>query len=338
MRSLTKGEVVVKFNRREILVGAAASGAVLATPSLVLGASYPQGPATVVCGYSAGGTTDRFSRLMAEFMSEKFGVPFVVENRTGAAGGLAVASVANSKPDGQTLLFAAGGQIAILPHTYENLNANPITDLSHVSMLAEGDFVLTCNPDVPAQNINEFIALAKEKPNEMFFGTSGAGGSLHLFIEYFLLEAGIDLKGVHYAGGSALMPDILNNQVQLALSSYPVAGPYVQDEKLRALMIIGSQRNENLPDVPVASEVGLDALSICNDWFALHGPSGMSDSLLDLLADTVAEAAETPKFQDALAASGLRTVADRPAEFRARIERDYELFGDVARKANVKIS
>lgn len=291
----------------------------------------------MVCGYSAGGTTDRFSRLMAEFMSEKFGQPCVVENRTGAAGGLAVASVANSKPDGQTLLFAAGGQIAILPHTYANLAADPIKDLAHISMLAEGDFVLTCNPEVPANDIHEFIALAKEKPESLFYGTSGAGGSLHLFIEYFLQAAGIEMKGVHYAGGSALMPDILNNQVQMALSSYPVAGPYVKDGKLRALMIIGSQRNSNLPDIPVAADIGMDELSICNDWFAMHAPAGTSNSLLNLLADTVAEAAETPKVQDALAASSLRKVADRPEEFRARIERDYKLFGEVARKANVKI-
>lgn len=324
------------FSRRQFLATTAAAGATLAAPSLAFGQNYPSGPINLVCGFSAGGTTDALARVLANFMSEKFGQPVVVENRTGAAGAIGLSAVVNAKPDGRTLLFSAVGQIAVIPHTQANLAVDPVKGLEHISMLAEGDFVLTVNSQVPANTVEEFIALAKEKPGQLFYGTSGAGGNLHLFIEAFNLAAGIQLKGVHYSGGSTLMPDVLNNQVQLALNSYPVAAPYVENGQLKALMILGKQRNEKLPNVPVAADVGLDDLTNCNDWFALHAPAGTPSDIIELLADTVAEAADSPAMQDRLEAASLRKVANRPAEFAERIQSDYALFGDVAERAGVK--
>ncbi|MCY0093422.1 Bug family tripartite tricarboxylate transporter substrate binding protein [Hoeflea ulvae] len=323
------------LNRRRFIQSTAAGVAVLSTPSILYAQGYPSGPVTIVCGFSPGGTTDALARMVANYMSQKFGQPFVVENITGAAGTIGMTSVANAEPDGQTLLFTAVGQIAVSPHTFPGLTVDPVNGLEHISMLAEGDFVLTVNPEVPVQNIAEFIALAKEKPNSMFYGTAGAGGNLHLFLEAFLLAADVKLKGVHYSGGSALMPDVLNNQVQLALSSYPVAGPQIEAGNLRPLLIIGKQRNANLPDVPTAAEAGLPELSTLNDWFGLHAPAGTPDSIIQALAEGMKEAAETDEIKARLQSGALRTAASTPEEFRARIEKDFEYYGRVAKEANV---
>ncbi|WP_169053397.1 Bug family tripartite tricarboxylate transporter substrate binding protein [Falsirhodobacter xinxiangensis] len=324
------------LSRRSFIACTAAAGGILTAPGIVRAQSYPSRTVTIVCGFSAGGTTDALARLLAAELSENLGQPFVVENRTGAAGAIGMTAAARARPDGLTLLFSAVGQLAVVPHTSNSLTIDPRSDLRHISMLAEGDFILTANSQVPAANIEEFIAMAKARPNELFYGTSGAGGNLHLFVEAFNLAAGIQMRGVHYSGGATLMPDVLSNQVQVALNSYPVAAPYVAESQLKPLLVVGKERNANLPDVPIGPDIGLDDLARCMDWFGLHAPAGTPDEIVAVLADATAKAAKSPAMADRLKASSLRTVASSPQDFEARIREDYDLFGQIAERAGMK--
>jgi tripartite-type tricarboxylate transporter receptor subunit TctC len=324
-------------SRRGFLMGSAVAGLALAAPGIVRAQGWPSRPITMICGFSAGGTTDALARLLANSLSQDLGQPVLVENRTGAAGAIGMSAVANAKPDGNTLLFSAVGQLAVVPHTSENLDIDPRSALAHVSLLAEGDFVLTANSSAGVKNIEELIALAKEQPGSVLYGTSGAGGNLHLFTEAFLHAAGIESRGVHYQGGSALMPDLLNNQVQIALNSYPVASPYLETGQLLPMLIVGKQRNANLPDVPTGPDIGMDVLARCMDWFGLHAPAGTPSDIIDRLATATKASLSTPAMAERLTAGSLRPVGSTPAEFAERINSDYDAFGEIAAAAGMKV-
>lgn len=318
----------IKLDRRRFLWGATAVTAGLAAPATLRAQSWPSGPVTIVCGFSPGGTTDTLARLLASSLSDRFGQPFVVENRTGAAGAIGMTSVAEAAPDGQTLLFSAVGQIAVVPHVSENLTIDPVKDLAHISMLAEGDFVLNASKGSGFETVEDLIEAARS--GGVLYGTSGAGGNLHLFTEAFLDAAGIQSRGVHYQGGSALMPDLLNNQVQFALNSFNLSAPYIAEDQLTPLMIVGKQRNPALPDIPTGPEVGLEALANCMDWFGLHAPAGTPEEIIMLLAEGTRESLDNPDMAARIETGGLRPIGSTPEEFTARIQSDYELFGEVA--------
>ncbi|APW40810.1 hypothetical protein RD110_19520 [Rhodoferax koreense] len=274
-------------------------------------------------------------RLVAPRMSETLGQQVVIENRTGAAGNLATTFVAKAPPDGYTILATSVGQIVVSPHT-SNLPVNPLTDLRHIGMIGEGDQILNINAAVPAQNIAEFVALAKKSPGSMFYGDAGAGGSLHLYMEYFKLLAGIDLQPVHYRGTSQLMPDYLSNRVQMGLNGYPAIEAYIAQGKLRPLMLVGRQRDPRLPNVSTAAEAGYQPMEACSNWFGLHAPRGTPDAIVQRLNEALVDALRTEAVKAGMAANAIRPVGDTPEAFTARIAADHEAFGKVARTAKIQ--
>ena len=170
--------------RREFLHNAAATIAALATPSLGFAQEYPSKPIKIIVGYAPGGTTDALPRILAPEMSKRLGQPVVVENRVGAAGNIATTFVAQSPPDGYTLLATSTGQIVVSPHT-STMTVDPLKDLVHISIFGEGDQYLTIPADLPAKNYTEFVELVKKNPGKMFHGDAGAGGNMHLYLEYY---------------------------------------------------------------------------------------------------------------------------------------------------------
>lgn len=330
--------MTITTTRRGFLAASATMAGVLTAPSILRAQSWPSRPITIVCGFAAGGTTDALSRLVAASLSNRLGQPVMVENRTGAAGAIGMTSVANAAPDGNTLLFSAVGQLTVVPHVSGSLTIDPRTVFEHISLLAEGDFVLNASAGSGFTTIEQLVEAAKANPNGLLYGTSGAGGNLHLFIEAVFSAAGIKLRGVHYSGGSTLMPDFLNNQVQVALNSYQIAAPYIEEGQLKPLLIVGRQRNENIPDVPTGQDVGYDILTNCVDWFGLHAPAGTPREIVDELAAGVKDAAQERTMIDRLKEGGLRSVASTPEEFTARILSDYDVFGQIAADAGMKAS
>lgn len=297
--------------------------------------NYPTKPIKIIVGFSAGGTTDAVPRLLAQPMSKILGQPIIVENRPGAGGAIAIDAVAKADPDGYTLL-AGGTGLAVLPHTTANMAFNPVTDLEHITMVGEGDQWFSVPTAFPAQNYDEFVAYVKARPGEVLYGGAGAGSNMHLFIEYFKLLAGLDMPAVQYKGGGAIRLDLIANRVQTSLSSLPTIQGFIEDGKLRPILLVGKERDPKYPDVPTVGEKGLKELEVASNWFSLHAPKGTPKPIIDKIYAAFSEALKTEEVQEGLAGLSLRAVGSTPEEFTARINSDYETFGEIVEKAGIE--
>jgi len=323
-------------SRRRFLLASGATGAGLALPSLAQQQAYPTKPVKVVVGFAAGGGSDIIARLLSQGLNERLGQPFVVENKSGAGGNIATSFVIKSPPDGYNLLLTSVGQVVVNPHTDSSLQGDPVKELSHITMIAEGDLILGVHVDVPVTNIQEFIAYAKSNPGKLNYGTTGAGSNIHAFMEYFLMAAGIKVEAIHYRGGAAMSADVMSGQVQVALNGLHSLDAYFKAGKMRPLLVIGKQREQRFPDVPTCSDIGMPQLSVCTNWFGLHAPVATPAPVVGALWDATAAVLKTDAVREKLSSMGLRIVGDSSREFTARIERDYVLFGDVVKKAKVR--
>lgn len=325
----------LSMSRRRLLSAGTGLAASLALPAIGQAQAWPNRPIKLIVGFAPGGLTDALPRLLASPLSERLGQPVVVDNKVGAAGNIATAFVAKSAPDGYTLLASGVGQIVVLPHT-STIGVNPLTDLIHIAMVGDGDQILNINADVPAKNLAEFIALAKKTPNSLFYGDAGAGGNQHLYLEYFKMLAGIEMQGVHYRGGGPMMVDLLGNRVQISLNAPSVVEPHIAQGKLRPIMIVGKKRNPKMPDVPTVAEAGFKHMEACSNWFGLHAPAGTPDAIVQRVNKALIESLQSDAVKAGLIQMGVQAVGDSPQAFSARISKDYELFGKVAKAANIK--
>ncbi|AHG62245.1 putative Bug-like extracytoplasmic solute binding receptor, TTT family [Advenella mimigardefordensis DPN7] len=320
---------MARNNRRRFLQYASIAPLAAALPAYANTNNFPVKPIKIVVGFSAGGTTDALPRLFATQMSRILGQTIVVENKPGAAGNIATAQVARSSPDGYTLLASSIGQITVSPHTM-SMSVDPQKDLEHISMFGEGDQFLTINKQVPATNIQEFIALAKSKPHTMFYGDSGAGGNMHLYLEYFRMLAKLDIDAVHFKGGSQIMPDLISNRVQLSLLSNIVMNSHAKDGSLRPILLYGKKRDPNYPDVPTVREAGLPDLETASNWFGLHAPKGTPRNITDKIYGALLEALKTKEVREGLVTLGITAGGDTPEAFSQRIAKESETFRKVA--------
>lgn len=325
------------ITRRSVLGAAGLTLAGLGVSPAARAQDYPNRLIKMAVGFSAGGLTDVLARIAAQHLGPRLGQTIVVDNKTGVAGNLATESIAAIAPDGYNLLFSSVGQIVVSPHTIPSMRINPVTDLSHITMFGEGDLILTVSSQVPAQDIQQFIAYVKKDPGGVFFADSGAGGNLHLYMEYFNLLAGLKMTGVHYRGTAQLLPDLVSNQVQMSLNAYPAIEAYIHQGKLRPLMVVGRQREPKLPQVPTAAEAGFKPLEVCTNWFGLHGPKTLPPTIRDTLRNAVTDVLKLDATKTALAAQSIRAVGDSSADFAARIAADSAAFAKVARSANIRV-
>lgn len=332
-KSLTRRSLI-QTGAKAALAGVAASIAPFAFSQSAGG--FSNKPIKFIVGFTPGGLADMLPRVIAPGMSERLGQQVIVENRPGAAGNLATTYVAKAAPDGHTILASSVGQIVVSPHTSKSLAVNPLTDLKHISMIAEGDQVLNINADVPAQTLAEFIALAKKAPGTMFYGDAGAGGSMHLYLEYFCMLAGVDIRPVHYRGTPSLIPDFIGNRVQLSINGYRMAEPHLKSGRLRPLMLVGKERDPMLPNVPTAAELGFAPMVVCSNWCGLHAPKDTPDALVQRFHAALVDTLNTEAVKAGLVTNAARAVGDTPAAFTKRIATDYEIFGKVARSANIQ--
>jgi tripartite-type tricarboxylate transporter receptor subunit TctC len=243
----------MKLPRRRFLHLA---GAALAAPAIARRASaqaYPARPVRWVLGYPAGGSTDILVRIIGNWLTERLGQSFVVENKPGAGTNLAVQAVVNAPPDGYTLLFVATSN-AINATSYESLPFNFLRDIAPVAALAELPFVLEVNPSLPAKSVAEFIAYAKANPGKINMASFGAGTISHLAGELFKVMTGVSMLHVPYRGGAPMVTDIIGGRVQAGIDALPNSLPHIQSGAMRALAITGSTRSEVLPAVPTVGE------------------------------------------------------------------------------------
>lgn len=319
--------------RRTFIAAGIVSLAMLATPALAQ--KFPDRPITIVVPYGPGGTNDIVAREVAQKMQEQFGQPVVVENKPGANGALGTGFVARSKPDGYTIVIAPSSVLAINEWLYKDLPYNVEKDFQPLSLAGTTPNILVVHPSVPANNIAEFIALAKSKPGSIAYASMGAGSTGHLNGELFRALTGADIKHIPYKGSGPALNDLLAGQVQAMFDNLSTALTHVKAGKLRGLGVTSLERSSMAPEIPtIASSVkGFDATS----WFGFLAPKATPKPVVDQLSAAIIKALNAPDVRERLVKGGLTMVANKPEEFAAFIRAEKVKWGDVVKKANVKI-
>jgi tripartite-type tricarboxylate transporter receptor subunit TctC len=295
---------------------------------------YPSKPLRLILPFPPGGGTDILGRLLADRLAASLGQPVVTENRGGAGGNVGAEAAARAAPDGYTIVLVAPS-LAISPTLYAKLNYDPVKDFAPVGLVASVPNVMITHPSVPAQNLREFIALAKSKPGGMNFGSGGSGTSNHLAGELLNLAAGIKLVHVPYKGVNLAMNGVLAGEVHLAFIGIPVPAPHIKAGRLRALAVLAQERSPLLPEVPTAEEAGLGNFDVTT-WYGILAPAGTPRPIVARLNAEFVKIVRTPEVKERLATMATDPLTSTPEEFGAYIQREIEKWGDVVRKAGLR--
>ena len=299
------------------------------------GQAWPTKPVTLIVPFAPGGGTDITARTIAARLTAKLGQSVMVENRGGAAGILGADAVAKAKPDGYTLLVANVGITSINPALYTKLPYNPETAFTPISLVCELPFVLMASPSFPPNSIRELVALAKAKPGDVTFASSGSGGSPHLTAEIFQLATGTKMTHIPYKGGGPAMIDLMSGQVNLLFASVLEGSGHIKAGKLKGLAVSHAKRNPALPDVPTLAEAGVkDAES--GSWIALLAPAGTPAAIIDKLNADIKEAVAVPEVRERLIGQGAVPQASTPKELQALIDADLKRYGRIIREQGLK--
>jgi tripartite-type tricarboxylate transporter receptor subunit TctC len=295
--------------------------------------TYPSRPVRLIVGAPAGGGIDIIARLMGQWLSERLGQPFLIENRPGAGTNTATEAVVRAAPDGYTLLMAFSSN-AINATLYEKLNFSFIRDIAPVAGVIRVPAVMLVNPSVPAKTVPEFIAYAKANPGKISMASSGIGTPSHVSGELFKLMTGVNLVHVPYRGAAPARTDLLGGQVQVHFTGMTAAIEHIRVGKLRALAVTTMMHSEALPDVPTVDTFvpGYEA----SQWYGIGAPKNTPAEIVDRLNNEINAALVDPKIKARLADLGGTTLPGSPADFGKLIADDTEKWGKVIRALNIK--
>ncbi len=295
---------------------------------------WPNRPVKIIVPFAPGGNADGMARIIGQRLGEVFGQTFVVENRTGAGGTIAVQDVARSPRDGYTLLWGVQPQIVIIP-AMQKVNYDPVKDLAPISVLATNPFVLVVNGKLPAKSVTEFVAYVKAQPGKLSYGSSGIGSVAQLAMALFLKRAGLDMTPVHYRGNAPALADVVAGHVPVMFSSLADALPQAQAGNVRLLAISGSKRAAQVPDVPTVAEAGYAGYSVIT-WNGLMAPAGTPKLIVNQIAAEVARAVKDPAFAERLTKFGVDPLGNNPAEFATLIAAEIPVWIEAVNIAGVK--
>ena len=313
------------------------SAAVMAVAAALPAAAqdYPSQPIKIIVPTAPGGVADIVGRAFAQKLNEA-GKTAVVENKTGAGGAIAADSVAKSPPDGYTVYVGFHATNAILPHL-QKLNYNPETDLVPVTIAAKTANVLVVNPSVPAKTMKELIDYAKANPGKLTFASQGNGSTGHIVGEQFKSAAGIDIGHVPYRGAAPAAQDLIAGHVTMLFDVLTTAVPQIQSGKVRAIAIADSKRAASLPDVPTVAEAGLPELE-SGPWFGFFVPAKTPKPVIDWLYAEAKKAFSSPDVQAQFAKQNLTAMLASPEDTRKFVAGEYKRWGDVIKKADIKLN
>jgi len=319
------------------LCGAAAIGFFASLATTAASADdYPSKPITIIVPASPGGVTDMLARLLAQHFIADLGAQVVVENKPGANNQVAAEYVTHQPGDGYTLLIGPETTFIVNPTLYGHLPYDPVKGFTPISGLVQIDHALVLNAAVPANNVKELIALAKEKPGQLNYGTFGVGSSGHLNMEMFKTMAGVNFVAVHYKGATPAMQDVMGGQIQLVFVSAGTAVPQVKAGTVKMIAIGAPKRLALLPDVPTVSETvpGYVAVS----WFALFGPAGMPPDVVKTLNDEVRRIFADPNVQkNFLDAQYFESIAGSPEDLTKRISTEEPKWRKLIEDSHIKL-
>jgi len=315
------------------IIGAMAIMGALAAPA---GAQeWPTKQVNLIVPFSAGGTTDLFGRLLAQHMHQKFGQPFIVENRAGAGGNLGAAAVAKAAPDGYTFLVGTVSTHAINPFIYTKLPYDTVKDFQPVSLIARLPNILVVHPSLPAKNVQELIAYLKANPDKLSYGSSGVGTSIHLAAELFKIKTGTTMTHVPFRSSGDIMNNLTGGHINLSFDNITLAWPQVKAGRLRALAVSSTERSAIAPDVPTVADTipGFEATS----WHGVFAPAGTPKPIVDKMAAEMKRILELPDVKDKLFEIGAVASPMTPEDFAKFIDGERAKWADVVKAAGVKM-
>jgi tripartite-type tricarboxylate transporter receptor subunit TctC len=311
------------------------AAAALALPH-VHAQTFPSKPVRIIVAFPPGGGTDIVARVMAPKLAEAWGgQQAIVENRAGASGVIGTEAAARAAPDGHTWLLGTMGNLTVNQHLYAKMPVDPQRDLTALTQVVAVHFVMVAHPSLPAKNVKELIALAKSRPGQINYSSSGPGGAPHLGGELLKSMAGIDLVHIPYKGSGPSFTDLLGGQVSLTFDSLLQALPYIKASKLNALAVLGPKRSALLPQTPTVAESGVPGYALTN-WFGLVVPSATPRELINRLYGDVSKVLAQPDVRDRIQGMGADVIGSRPEEFAAFMRAETAKWAKVVKQANIK--
>ena len=323
----------MKTARRRFLHLAAVATALLAVSGVARAQGYPTRPVRLIVGFAAGQAIDITTRLMGQWLSERFGQQFIIENRPGAGGNLGTEAVVRAPPDGYTLL-AVGSNNMINATLYEKLNFNFIRDIAPVASIARVPHVMEVHPSFPAKKVPEFIAYAKANPGKVSFASAGNGSVAHVTGELFKMMTGVNMLHIPYRGAAPALTDLLGGQVHVMFDNMPSSIEHIRAGRLRPLAVTSTTRLEELPDIPTMGEFvpGFETSA----WGGIGAPKNTPAEIIDALNRETNAALADPKMQARFADLGGQVLALSPSEYARRITEETDKWAKVIKFAGAK--
>lgn len=324
-----------RTGRRGLIGGGLAGAAILAARPLRAAEAFPSRPVTLVVSGPAGGTTDYSARLIAQPLSERLGVPVVVDNKAGGNGMIALQAVIRARPDGQTLLIGYSGTVTGKPAVEGFGDFDPRRDLASVALILQAPQVMMVHPTLPVRTLMEFVDYARARPGRLNYASSGAGSLQHLGTELLKQRTGIDLVHVPYRGTGETMNDVLAGRIQFYMTTPPPVATAIRDGALRALAMASATRHPALPDVPTAAEAGLPGYA-AESWFGLFAPKAAPRPVVErLAAECRAVLADQALRDRALSVGGIVRFED-PATLDRRVAEELEMWTRLVRETGIR--
>ncbi len=298
--------------------------------------SYPARPVRMLVGFPPGGSTDLLARLIGQKLADDLGQQVVIDNRAGAAGNLASELVAKATPDGYTLLMATVSSHGINPGLYRKVPYDPVRDYAPVTLIASYPLILAVHPAVPAKNVRDLIGLAKARPGQLTFGSSGNGSPGHLSGELFKSMAGVDLVHVPYKGGAPSTIALLSGEVQMSFATLPAMMPHIKSGKLLGPAVTTGRRSPALPEVPTIAEAGLAGFDV-SSWAGLMAPAATPRQVVNRLHAATVKALASPEIRERLASEGAEPVGNTPEQFAAFVKTELAKWARAIKQAGAQL-
>ncbi len=297
--------------------------------------AYPAKPIRLVVPFPPGGAVDFYARVVQPALSEALGQSVLIDNKAGASGMVGAGIVAQSPPDGYTLLLGNIASLAINVGIYDKMPYDPRRDFTHIVRTVDVNYVLVTHPSVPARTLADLITHAKANPGKLSYGSAGSGSLPHLGTELLKAQAGIDMVHVPYKGGGPMVTDALGGQIQVVLGDQANLMPHVQTGKLRALAVATSKRSVNAPELPTIAESGLPGFD-ATAWQGLVGPAGLPADVVKRLNDAFNKVMATPAIRDKLVGGGLEPIGGTPQQFSRFIDSEISKWVKIAKDVGAK--
>lgn len=298
--------------------------------------AWPDKPISIIVPFTAGGSTDTVTRIMADHLSKRLGQPVVVENKAGAGGTLGTTAGAKAAPDGHTIVVATSSTMGVSPNLYRNLQYDPVKDFEPITLLGKATILLALNPSVKANTVQELIAEMKKRPGELSFASGGVGSISHLVGEYFKLETGVDMLHVPYRGDTEMLTDLVGGRLSLAFGTGVAYLPYVKKGQLKAIAVADAERAAIAPELPTISEAGVPGFNAIQ-YFGFLAPAGTPDKIVQRLQKECVEILNLPEVKAQMENMGLEVVGNTPQEFASFLKADYDKWGKIIKASGTTI-